>query len=271
MKRARFQASLDAQQLARFQSALGDGLLFGIVGISLRVTPLAQHDPAQDAAVCGCCSALSCSKEELRRVGYPEVDRGEPQEVMWCAGMQMVMLATAAACAHQSGVAELLFGRCPAMSDVGALSLLRPWAVLEPLRVVGACKAGLPTSLDCKAACLPMCAPLCGASLLCVHVHRVPLWCVAHVERAEFVLRGGARCECFCRVLGRGRERGAAGGGRDAAGGALPCRQRRAGGRARGTAAQGRAEPGRGLWGRRLFCGCAPARPAGAVRCSATS
>ena len=33
MKRARFQASLDAQQLARFQSALGDGLLFGIVGL----------------------------------------------------------------------------------------------------------------------------------------------------------------------------------------------------------------------------------------------
>ncbi len=35
MKRARFQASLDAQQLDRFQSALGDGLLFGIVGLPL--------------------------------------------------------------------------------------------------------------------------------------------------------------------------------------------------------------------------------------------
>ena len=32
VKRARFQASIDAAQLARFQSALGDGLLFGIVG-----------------------------------------------------------------------------------------------------------------------------------------------------------------------------------------------------------------------------------------------
>ena len=112
------------------------------------------------------------------------------------------MLATAAACAHQSGVAELLFGHCPAMSDVGAMSLFRPWAVLEPLRVVGACKAGLLTSLDCKAACLPMCAPLYRASLLCVHVHRVPLWCVAHVERAEFVLRGlpGVNASAGCWV-----------------------------------------------------------------------
>jgi len=33
VKRARFQATIDAAQLARFQSALGDGLLFGTVGI----------------------------------------------------------------------------------------------------------------------------------------------------------------------------------------------------------------------------------------------
>ena len=47
VKRARFQASLDAQQLARFQSALGDGLLFGIVGISLLGMPVVHHHPAQ--------------------------------------------------------------------------------------------------------------------------------------------------------------------------------------------------------------------------------
>ncbi len=32
VKRARFEASVDAAQLARFQATLGDGLLFGMVG-----------------------------------------------------------------------------------------------------------------------------------------------------------------------------------------------------------------------------------------------
>ncbi len=35
VKRARFEATVDAAQLARFQAALGDGLLFGMVGLSL--------------------------------------------------------------------------------------------------------------------------------------------------------------------------------------------------------------------------------------------
>ena len=35
VKRARFQASIDDAQLARFQAALGDGLIFGIVGLPL--------------------------------------------------------------------------------------------------------------------------------------------------------------------------------------------------------------------------------------------
>ena len=34
VKRARFEATVDAAQLARFQAALGDGLLFGMVGLS---------------------------------------------------------------------------------------------------------------------------------------------------------------------------------------------------------------------------------------------
>ena len=42
VKRARFQASIDAAQLARFQAALGDGLLFGIVGSVLLVSSNAK-------------------------------------------------------------------------------------------------------------------------------------------------------------------------------------------------------------------------------------
>lgn len=52
VKRARFQASIDAQQLARFQSALGDGLLFGIVralspniALSSPLLPIAAQMP----------------------------------------------------------------------------------------------------------------------------------------------------------------------------------------------------------------------------------
>ena len=71
------------------------------------------------------------------------------------------MQATAAACAHQSGVAELLFGHCPAMSDVGSMSLFRPWAALEPLRVAGTAKAVL-AALDYGPVCLLMCAQMCG-------------------------------------------------------------------------------------------------------------
>jgi len=51
--------------------------------------------------------------------------------------MQVVMLAAAAACAYQGGVTELLFGHCPAMSDVGTVSFLRPWAALDVLKVMG--------------------------------------------------------------------------------------------------------------------------------------
>ena len=47
------------------------------------------------------------------------------------------MLAAAGACAYQGGVAGLLFGHCPAMSDVGTLSLFRPWAALDALKVLG--------------------------------------------------------------------------------------------------------------------------------------
>ena len=47
------------------------------------------------------------------------------------------MLAAAAACAYQGGVTELLFGHCPAMSDVGTVSFLRPWAALDVLKVIG--------------------------------------------------------------------------------------------------------------------------------------
>ena len=52
--------------------------------------------------------------------------------------LQVVMLAAAGACAYQGGVAGLLFGHCPAMSDVGTLSLFRPWAALDALKVLGA-------------------------------------------------------------------------------------------------------------------------------------
>lgn len=49
----------------------------------------------------------------------------------------MVMLGAAGVCAYQGGVAELLFGPCPAMSDVGTVSFFRPWAALGVLKVVG--------------------------------------------------------------------------------------------------------------------------------------
>lgn len=53
--------------------------------------------------------------------------------------MQVVTLAAAAACAHQHGVAELLFGHCPAMADMGSVSLFRPWTALHSLKVIGIC------------------------------------------------------------------------------------------------------------------------------------
>ena len=49
----------------------------------------------------------------------------------------MVMLAAAAACAYQGGAADLLIGHCPAMSDAGTISLFRPWAALDILKVIG--------------------------------------------------------------------------------------------------------------------------------------
>ncbi len=58
---------------------------------------------------------------------------GVPQMRM----MQVVMLGAAAVCAYQGGVTELLFRSCPAMSDVGTVSLLRPWAALGVIKVLG--------------------------------------------------------------------------------------------------------------------------------------
>lgn len=56
VKRARFQASIDAAQLARFQAALGDGLLFGIVGALLRVssTPMVPSGSAPQETTPAC-------------------------------------------------------------------------------------------------------------------------------------------------------------------------------------------------------------------------
>ncbi len=47
------------------------------------------------------------------------------------------MLGAAAVCAYQGGVAELLFGSCPAMSDVGTVSWYNPLAALNYLKVMG--------------------------------------------------------------------------------------------------------------------------------------
>ena len=48
------------------------------------------------------------------------------------------MLASAGACAWHSGLAELLFGHCARLSDLGPLSVYRPWVAAQYAGVLGA-------------------------------------------------------------------------------------------------------------------------------------
>ena len=49
------------------------------------------------------------------------------------------MLASAGACAWYSGLADLLFGHCRRLSDLGPLSVYRPWVAAQYASVLGGC------------------------------------------------------------------------------------------------------------------------------------